>query len=737
MAKKVINVVYKVDSRELDAVKKSLQLNAEQAKKFDDSLKKVGTSAKDVAKDAGKSFIDFKNILGTITFVGVISGLTSLGKKIFDLGVQQEQLNIAFTTFLGSAEKAKKLMAELTKFSIITPFTPDQVNKAAKTLLAFGTQAKDIIPTLKMIGDVSAGTGKDLAEMAVIFGQIQSTGRLMGQDLLQLINAGFNPLQVISEKTGKSVKVLKEEMEKGLISFDMVKQAFKDATSEGGLFFNLMENQSATVGGKLSTVAGNIEEIGKNLYGTASGPLAMAVDVLVKISEELMKISEPLEMQFKKAFDEFGKDSEEFKKVYDEALTKLGPERVTELILEAKAESSLAFTSAIDDQKKLNQTLEDWIRIKEQQLDIERKARKGGTNDRLEEIELLKLQIGLAKTKLADVQAGMGAGKEGYKGKDIKIHEETLAEKTARENADVARAMKDANEIINKEWAETLDEAKQTMDISNQRKLDDLQIQKDRENAINDEARQRELDAEKKAEEEKKALKQATFDFGVNLLGALLLSSMQTNNNELADLDSKYQRELELAGNNEQAKKNIEARREQERKQLMIKQQQDERTNRQKAILAETLVNAVKALGLPPIPGANFIAAAQATAFGLLQAGLVGKYKEGGWITGPGTPTSDSVPIMASRDEFMVNAAAAAQSPNLLEAINNREINDSILRAVATSGGRQVNVFDDSRIVKAIQENQVDYMNHGYTLMKVEKKGANFKRYIRSKVQGY
>ena len=103
MAKKIVNVVYKVDSRELEQTKKVLQTNQQEAKKFDDQLKKVDKSAKDAGKNASQSFLDFKNILATVSFAGIIAGLTSLGRKIFDLGVQQEQLNIAFTTFLGSA----------------------------------------------------------------------------------------------------------------------------------------------------------------------------------------------------------------------------------------------------------------------------------------------------------------------------------------------------------------------------------------------------------------------------------------------------------------------------------------------------------------------------------------------------------------------------------------------------------------------------------------------------------
>ena len=103
-----------------------------------------------------------------------------------------------------------------------------------------------VVPTLKMLGDIAGADQNKLNGLALVFGQIQSTGRLMGQDLLQLINQGFNPLTEISKQTGMSVADLKKAMEKGAISADMVTLAFKSATSAGGLFYGNLEAQSQT-----------------------------------------------------------------------------------------------------------------------------------------------------------------------------------------------------------------------------------------------------------------------------------------------------------------------------------------------------------------------------------------------------------------------------------------------------------------------------------------------------------
>jgi tape measure domain-containing protein len=220
------------------------------------AMKKGLANASNSVKQWSRKISGFTKAAFGAAFVGVGAGIGALIRKSAQLAAQFEQIKVAFTTMTGSAERAKGLIAELNEFSKATPFSPDQVFKAGKTLLAFGFEAKNVSKTLQLLGDVSAGTGKDLGEMAVIFGQIKGAGRLMGQDLLQLINAGFNPLQTISEKTGKSMAQLKDEMSKGLITFDQVEGAFRDATSEGGKFFKMMENQSQTLNGQLSTLEG-------------------------------------------------------------------------------------------------------------------------------------------------------------------------------------------------------------------------------------------------------------------------------------------------------------------------------------------------------------------------------------------------------------------------------------------------------------------------------------------------
>ena len=163
-------------------------------------------------------------------------------------------------TLLGDADKANKLLADIKATAATTPFTLEGLADASRTLLSFGVSAEKIIPTMRMLGDVSGGNSEKLKSLTLAYAQVQSTGRLMGQDLLQMINQGFNPLQIISEKTGKSMAQLKKEMEQGAISSRDVAEAFKIATSEGGRFFKSMETQSQTLAGRISTLQDGFQE---------------------------------------------------------------------------------------------------------------------------------------------------------------------------------------------------------------------------------------------------------------------------------------------------------------------------------------------------------------------------------------------------------------------------------------------------------------------------------------------
>ena len=194
----------------------------------------------------------------TATAIGAVSG--AFGAAVLS-GVkynsQMEQYITSFGTMLGSAEEATKLVNNLKEMGAKTPFETSDLAKASQTLLAFGTSAEDLLPTLQMLGEVSQGNKERFDSLTLAFAQVGSAGKLSGQDLLQFVNAGFNPLNEISKMTGESMAELKERMSAGGVSAEEVAEAFKHATSEGGQFYQAMEAQSQTFNGQMSTLKDN------------------------------------------------------------------------------------------------------------------------------------------------------------------------------------------------------------------------------------------------------------------------------------------------------------------------------------------------------------------------------------------------------------------------------------------------------------------------------------------------
>lgn len=222
------------------------------------------------------SGIASKGLKGFTTTVGKTSGVITaiMGSVGVIYNSQMEQYMAGFTTMLGSADKATKHINELKEFAAKTPFEMSDLAQASTTLQAFGVDVKEVTPDLKMLGDISLGNKEKFNGLALVFGQVKSQGKLMGQDLMQMINNGFNPLQVISEKTGKSMSQLKDEMSKGKITYEMVADAMKIATSEGGMFAGAMDKQSQTMSGLLSTLKDNL--------GALAGKLAEPIFKLAK-----------------------------------------------------------------------------------------------------------------------------------------------------------------------------------------------------------------------------------------------------------------------------------------------------------------------------------------------------------------------------------------------------------------------------------------------------------------------
>ena len=220
----------------------------------------------------------------TLAVIGGVAALKQLGSEIIRVRGEFQAADTAIQTLLGSKEKADALMKQVREYAKISPLEFSDVTAATQMMLGFNIEAEKVPRFISAIGDVSMGEAQKFNSLTLAFSQMSATGKLMGQDLNQMINAGFNPLQQIALTTGKSIATLKEEMSKGAISAEMVQQAFIDATSAGGKFYQMSENASKTINGQLSMMQDAMDaafnEMGQKSEGIIMSGIQMTISLI-------------------------------------------------------------------------------------------------------------------------------------------------------------------------------------------------------------------------------------------------------------------------------------------------------------------------------------------------------------------------------------------------------------------------------------------------------------------------
>lgn len=240
----------------------------------------------------GKLKKAFMSLPGASFFSNPIVALSTGIGVVAKLGMEAEKTATAFRVLAGSEETSTKLLGQLNKYADETVWNRPEITEAAKTMMGFGVSTETVYDDLKMLGDVAMGDKNKLQSLALVFGQISSAGKLQGQDLLQLINAGYNPLLDISELTGKSVATLKDEMSKGAISADLVRQAFQKATGPGGKFNGMIDQLANTVPGAFDQLKGKASAGLLRLYDIIQPKLIPAFQTMGKVLGGLFTILE-------------------------------------------------------------------------------------------------------------------------------------------------------------------------------------------------------------------------------------------------------------------------------------------------------------------------------------------------------------------------------------------------------------------------------------------------------------
>ena len=255
--------------------------------------KMLNDSMKSSQKETDKLQQSINNLAkGAMAFF-TLSQAKTFVSQVIEVRSQFQQLEISFGTMLKSKEKANALMAQMADLAAKTPFGLEEVSEEAKRLLAFQVPAEEVTETLRRMGDVASGLGVPMGQLIHVYGQVKAQGKLMTNDLYQFMNAGIPIIAELSKVVGKSETEIKDMVSAGKIGFPEVQAVIKNMTNEGGLFFNLMAEQSKSLGGQISNLGDSfnqmLNEIGKATEGIASGAIS-SVSFLVENYQTLGKV---------------------------------------------------------------------------------------------------------------------------------------------------------------------------------------------------------------------------------------------------------------------------------------------------------------------------------------------------------------------------------------------------------------------------------------------------------------
>lgn len=270
-------------------------------KAADDTVRSMKEMSREAQNTQGQVNGMFKDMAKqAAAFAGLslgAAGMKAFASSILNVRKEMQSLSTSFKVLLGDEDRASAMFSELKEFAATTPLMLKDLASGAQTMLGFNIEAEKVVPTLKAIGDISMGDAQRFQSLTLAFSQMSATGKLMGQDLLQMINAGFNPLTEIARKTGKSIGDLKEEMSQGAISAEMVADAFMSATSEGGKFYGMLEKQGADLKGQINQLQGALDDMFNSLGEKSEGAISTAiggVTTLVQNYEKILQIITPL-----------------------------------------------------------------------------------------------------------------------------------------------------------------------------------------------------------------------------------------------------------------------------------------------------------------------------------------------------------------------------------------------------------------------------------------------------------
>lgn len=251
--------------------------NDEAIKKFKELEKVAKTSTSTIVSDTDKLDAAMRKIGSAVGALGIGFSFTELARRVADVRGEFQQLEVAFSTMLGSKAEANTLMEQAINLAATTPFDLQGVASGAKQLLAYGSTAKDVAGEIRMLGDIAAGMSLPLGDMVYLYGTTRTQGRLFTRDLMQFTGRGIPLMEELAKQFGVAKSQVGALVTAGKVGFAEVEQALKSMTSEGGKFHNLMEEQSKTITGQLSNLGDSITQMFNDIGKQSEGAINMAI----------------------------------------------------------------------------------------------------------------------------------------------------------------------------------------------------------------------------------------------------------------------------------------------------------------------------------------------------------------------------------------------------------------------------------------------------------------------------
>jgi tape measure domain-containing protein len=406
--------------------------------------------------------------------IGAVKAIADLGQAGLKVAMAREQIQAQLEVLTGSEKAARKLIDATIELDAKSALSATQFQDSSKVLLGYGLSVSEVIPSLNKLSEISMGNNEKMQSLTLAFGQVRANGRLMGQEVLQMVNAGFNPLQEISRTTGESMVSLRARMEAGKVSFEEVAKAMDTATSAGGRFAGMNDKMADTTAVKLAKLDTHYQNFLASIGREVAPGVNNALDLVNKTIEDTPKRGEAMAGWWMtltgnaneyyrqiEAANKAKKDAEELDKkavAAEEAKAKLAKQRADEEQRAAKAQQD-----RIDaDNKRIDSERSAFQSMIKQATEDRRKAAFGSDTEGFKKSKLMDDTFGMSEGERMQAQAALMDMDETRRLNELNAaHASIEAANKELEIQKQVAAMKDKNflasDSLRKEYAE-LDE---------------------------------------------------------------------------------------------------------------------------------------------------------------------------------------------------------------------------------------------------------------------------------------